>query len=80
MRARALPQCTVAYPNAALLTPVVYPNAQLPTPMRARALPQCTIAYPDAGTHPGLLYSRPPQVLRVPVADGASCPGGREAR
>ena len=78
----------VAYPNAALLAPVAYPNAPLPTPMRARALPQCTVACPDAALptpdagygHPGLLCSRPPQVLRVPVADGASCPGGCETR
>ena len=81
MRARALPQCTVAYPNAALPTP-------LPTPMRARALPQCAVAYPDAALptpdagygRPGLFCSRPPQVLRVPVADGAYCPGGCETR
>ena len=89
---RCLPQCRTAGPRCLPQCAVAYPDAGTrPTPMH-RCLPRCRIAHPvaypdaalptpDAGYgHPGLLCSRPPQVLRVPVADGASCPGGRETR
>ena len=81
MRARALPQCTVAYPDAGTSTAPMHrclPQCRTANPV---ACPNVPLPTPDAGYgHPGLLCSRPPQVLRVPVADGASCPGGCETR